>query len=153
MGTPKSRAIRTLAEKKVTGPSFTTSGAIPGASQEGWKGAYPHADATMPDTLPEAIAATMETDPDVEARPAVKKTSRGPVLSMAGAMPGGSESDATSAYPSADATKPETMPSSIASRATSGPATKEQLYSQARRKGISGRSSMNKAQLRRALSL
>jgi hypothetical protein len=38
------------------------------------------------------------------------------------------------------------------SRSGSGERTRAQLYEEARRKGISGRSSMNKAQLERALS-
>ncbi len=120
--TPKNRS-----DSRGAGPSFTTSGAIPGASEVGWNTANPDADATKPDSLPDAVAESMETDEEVEDMPAVQEDEPGPEMSMAGAMPGGSETSWTTAYPSPDASKPETMPSSMNPDAETETETEDQV--------------------------
>ena len=117
---------KTRSEDPGSGSTFTTSGAIPGGSEAGWTTAYPEPDPTKPGTLPRAIAESMEPDPEVEAMPDIEKTTSGPDMSMAGAMPGGSEMSWNTAYPEPDPTKPETMPSSMDPRWTSAPATEEE---------------------------
>ena len=151
MATPTTNPRKNL-DHKEAGPSFSSAGAVPGGSEAAWTSAYPAADATRPETLPEAIAVTMTTDRKVEALPVIERTSQGPTMSTAGAMPVGSETAWGTAYPSADATRPRTMPRGAVATATSGSVTKEQLYSQACHEGIRGRSSMTKAQLQHALS-
>ena len=113
-------------QQRGQGASFSQAGAIPGASEVGWNTANPDADATKPGTVPEPVATTMETDADVEAMPPIDQEAQGPDLSIAGAMPGGSETSWATAYPDPDATKPESMPSSMGPHAESDPATEEE---------------------------
>jgi hypothetical protein len=87
-----------------------------------------------------------------EAKNSRKSSSRSKSSHKPSASKSSSSRPSASKSSSSRSSKPSASRGSSGRAGSSGGRTREQLYQEARRKGVEGRSTMNKAQLERALS-